>query len=86
MRYFLDCEFNGFGGAFISIGLAPEAADAPPFYEATACENPTPWVKEAVTGPVLGDLISLPSKERCTTWHYRDTFWSCPKNIRNWKK
>ena len=48
MRYFLDCEFNGFGGAFISIGVAPEAADAAPFYEATSCENPTPWVRDAV--------------------------------------
>ena len=48
MRYFLDTEFNGFGGELISIALEPEDASLPPFYEAIACEVPTPWVVENV--------------------------------------
>jgi len=52
VRYFLDVEFNGFGGELISLALVPEAEDAAPFYEAVACEKPTPWVAEHVL-PVL---------------------------------
>jgi hypothetical protein len=48
MRYFLDVEFNGFGGDLISLALVPEREDAPPFYEALACDAPTPWVAEHV--------------------------------------
>ena len=44
MRYYLDAEFNGFGGDLISIALVPEADDLPPFYEAVQCCDPTPWV------------------------------------------
>jgi hypothetical protein len=52
MRYFLDVEFNGFGGELISLALVPEREDAPPFYEAVPCDQPTQWVAEHVL-PVL---------------------------------
>jgi hypothetical protein len=52
VRYFLDAEYNGFGGALISLALVPEAEGAAPFYEALACEQPTPWIAEHVL-PVL---------------------------------
>lgn len=52
MRYFLDVEFNGFGGELISLALVPEDRDAAPFYEALTCPAPTPWVAEHVL-PVL---------------------------------
>lgn len=52
MRYFLDAEFNGFGGELISLALVPEDAGRPSFYEALACEAPTAWVAEHVL-PVL---------------------------------
>jgi hypothetical protein len=52
MRYFLDAEFNGFGGRLISIALAPEDADANPFYEALDCREPEPWALAHVL-PVL---------------------------------
>lgn len=52
MRYFIDCEFNGFGGPLISIAAVPEAPDAPPFYEVIACSHPVPWVVAQVM-PVL---------------------------------
>lgn len=52
MRYFLDTEFNGFGGTLISLALVPEAEDEAPFYEAVECLDPTPWVAAHVL-PVL---------------------------------
>lgn len=52
MRYYLDAEFNGFGGPLISIALVPEADGAPSFYAAIACADPTPWVAAHVL-PVL---------------------------------
>jgi hypothetical protein len=52
MRYFLDAEFNGFGGDLISLALVPEDAAAPSFYAAAECTEPTPWVAEHVL-PVL---------------------------------
>ena len=52
MRYFLDTEFNGFGGELISIALVPEDEHAAPFYAAIAYASPTAWVTEHVL-PVL---------------------------------
>ncbi|MFA6116347.1 MAG: hypothetical protein WC729_20290 [Sphingomonas sp.] len=52
MRYFLDAEFNGFGGALISIALVPEEETVAPFYEAIECTDPTTWVIENIL-PVL---------------------------------
>jgi hypothetical protein len=48
MRYFLDTEFNGFGGELISIALVPEDSSLPPWYEAVTCTAPTPWVESNV--------------------------------------
>jgi hypothetical protein len=44
MRYFLDVEFNGFGGNLISLALVPEDHDVAPFYEVLPCAEPIPWV------------------------------------------
>ncbi len=52
MRYFLDAEFNGFGGDLISIAAVPEFDDHPPFYEAVICNRPVDWVRAHVL-PVL---------------------------------
>jgi hypothetical protein len=60
MRYFLDAEFNGFGGELISLALAPESQEVIAFYEALPCAEPIPWVSERVL-PVLQKLqISRP--------------------------
>jgi hypothetical protein len=53
MRYFIDTEFNGFGGDLISLAAVPEDDAAPPFYEAVECPDPSVWVKEHVL-PVIG--------------------------------
>jgi hypothetical protein len=52
VRYFLDAEFNGFGGQLISIALVPQDEKTAPFYEALPCPDPEPWVAEHVM-PVL---------------------------------
>jgi hypothetical protein len=52
MKYFLDAEFNGFGGHLVSLALVPEDHRAISFYEVLACHDPVPWVVERVL-PVL---------------------------------
>lgn len=52
MRYFLDAEFNGFGGRLVAIAAVPEGGEVAPFYEAVECHEPNPWVAANVL-PVL---------------------------------
>ena len=60
MRYYLDVEFNGFGGPLISLALAPEDPDAAPFYEALPCSKPNAWVIEHVIPVLRTQPISRP--------------------------
>jgi hypothetical protein len=46
MNIYVDCEFNEFQGALISMALV--AQDGREFYEALPCDNPGPWVAEHV--------------------------------------
>ena len=47
MRYFLDTEFNGFGGALLALALVPE--DGGEFYATLECADPLePWVAQNV--------------------------------------
>jgi hypothetical protein len=48
---FLDCEFNEFKGALISMALVSE--DGREWYEVVPCELPGAWVTENVM-PILG--------------------------------
>jgi hypothetical protein len=60
MRYFLDAEFNGFGGQLISLALVPEDQCAAPFYEALPCTEPTAWVTDHVLPVLKARPISRP--------------------------
>ena len=54
MRYFLDTEFNGFGGALLSLALVPE--DGQEFYVTLECDDPVfPWVERNVV-PYLDNV------------------------------
>jgi hypothetical protein len=53
VRYFLDCEFNGFDGPLISIALVPEVEGHGDFYAVLPCHRPLRWVAEHVM-PKLG--------------------------------
>jgi hypothetical protein len=64
MRYFLDTEFNGFGGDLISLALAPEDRDAAAFYEALPCQQPEPWVIDHVQPNLHIQPISRPEMTR----------------------
>jgi hypothetical protein len=46
MRYFLDTEFNEFGGELISVALVRD--DGRELYISTHCRDPKPWVKANV--------------------------------------
>jgi hypothetical protein len=47
VRYFLDTEFNGFGGALLSLALVPD--DGEEFYVTLDCADPiVPWVERNV--------------------------------------
>jgi hypothetical protein len=48
MRYFLDTEFNGFGGCLISLGLVPEEGDQDYYVVIPMIEEATPWVARHV--------------------------------------
>ncbi|MEA1072731.1 hypothetical protein [Sphingomonas sp. LY160] len=48
MRYFLDTEYNGFGGALLSLALVPEDGGEE-FYATIAHDGPLdPWVERHV--------------------------------------
>ena len=48
MRYFLDTEYNGFGGALLSLALVPERGDDE-FYVTLRCDDaPVAWVEQHV--------------------------------------
>jgi hypothetical protein len=47
VRYFLDTEFNGFGGALLSLALVPD--DGSEFYVTLDCgDSYLPWVEQNV--------------------------------------
>jgi hypothetical protein len=48
MRYFLDTEFNGFGGQLISLALVPEFGDQELYLVLPMSEPVLPWVAEHV--------------------------------------
>jgi hypothetical protein len=66
MRYFLDCEYNGFGGALLSLALVPED-EGEELYLTFDCPDPIePWVERNVL-PFIGNVpesLKLPAMER----------------------
>ncbi|MCW2337791.1 hypothetical protein M2337_002024 [Sphingobium sp. B2D3A] len=49
MRYFLDTEYNGFGGALISLALVPEYGDQELYLSLLPLPEPLhPWVEHNV--------------------------------------
>lgn len=49
MELVIDCEWNGVGGALLSMALVPRNRDIAPFYEEIVLEEPVnPWVAEHV--------------------------------------
>ena len=65
MRYFLDTEYNGFGGALLSLALVPERGDDE-FYVTLQCPDPlADWVVQHVV-PFLDHVPSCLVAPRLT--------------------
>lgn len=67
MRLWIDCEYNEFRGALISMALVDEAGVA--FYEAVPCANPGAWVAANVI-PILGKAPVSPDEFRMHLCQY----------------
>ena len=66
MRYFLDCEYNGFGGALLSLALVPEDGGEE-LYLTFDCPDPIePWVERNVMPYIdqVPDSLKLPPMAR----------------------
>lgn len=61
MRYFLDTEFNSFGGELISLALVPEFGDQEYYAVLQLSEEPHPWVVKNV----MPYLASVPPSMIC---------------------
>ena len=48
MRYFLDCEYNGFGGALLSLALVPEDGGEELYLVLECYDRIEPWVERNV--------------------------------------
>jgi hypothetical protein len=62
MRYFLDCEYNGFGGPLLSLALVPEDGSEE-LYLTFDCPDPIePWVERHVLPFIhhVPDSVKLP--------------------------
>lgn len=58
MRLFLDCEFNEFRGALISMALVDE--NGREWYEVVPCDNPGDWVTQHVMPILDRGPVSIP--------------------------
>lgn len=64
MRYFLDTEFNGWGGALLSLALVPD--DGEELYVTVQCPDPLdPWVERNVL-PYLDSVPPALTSPRLT--------------------
>lgn len=57
MRYFLDTEFNGFGGALLSLALVPDDGGEELYLTLDPAEPALPWVERNVV-PFL-DMVPV---------------------------
>ena len=66
MRYFLDCEYNGFGGPLLSLALVPEFGGEE-LYLVFNCAGPIEsWVERNVMPYIdkVPDALKLPAMDR----------------------
>ena len=71
MRYFIDCEYNGFGGALLSLALVPEDGGEE-LYLRFDCTDPIePWVERNVLPFIdhVPESAKLPVMDRVAAAH-----------------
>jgi hypothetical protein len=66
MRYFLDCEYNGFGGALLSLALVPEDGGEELYLTFECVDAVEPWVERNVLPFIdhVPDSLKLPATGR----------------------
>jgi len=66
MRYFLDCEYNGFGGALLSLALVPEDGSEELYLTFDCTGAIEPWVERNVLPFIdhVPDSLKLPPTSR----------------------
>ena len=83
MRYFLDTEYNGFGGALLSLALVAEHGDEELYFTLLAPAEIHPWVERHVM-PYLNhvpDMHRAPPLDRDTAAHALATFLANDRDI-----
>jgi len=61
-KLYIDCEFNSFKGALISMAIV--ADDKNYFYEVLPCANPEPWVAQHVMPILYKDAVDMVTFQR----------------------
>lgn len=66
MRYFLDCEYNGFGGALLSLALVPADGGEELYLTFDCTGSIEPWVERNVLPFIdhVPDNLKLPPTSR----------------------
>jgi hypothetical protein len=78
MRFFLDTEFNGFGGKLMSMALVPENDTFPEFYkELEMNDQLDPWVRENV----VPHLFQPPFTRQLFQNALAEYLWNCRGEI-----
>jgi hypothetical protein len=66
VRYYLDTEFNGFGGELMSLALVPADTSLPHFYCVVECHSTIdPWVRKHVVPFLNEEPVSI---SRASAW------------------
>ena len=66
MRYFLDCEYNGFGGALLSLALVPDDGGEELYLTFECADAIDTWVERNVLPYIdqVPDSVKLPAMSR----------------------
>ena len=83
MRYFLDTEYNGFGGALLSLALVAEHGDEELYFTLPPPAEIHPWVERNVM-PYMNhvpDMHRAPPLDRDTAAHALATFLANDRDI-----
>ena len=83
VRYFLDTEYNGFGGALMSLALVAEHGDEELYFVLPAPDEYHPWVERNVV-PYMNSVPPMhqaPPLDRDTAAHALATFLANDRDI-----
>ena len=78
MRFFLDTEFNGFGGKLLSMALVPEDNSKPEFYKELEMNDQLhPWVRDNVVPHLFQPPVTRQQFQNALAQY----LWECHEEI-----